>query len=246
MLRIPVLAYHSLDDSGSVISTAPERFRHQMQFLAGSGFTVVSLKDIADHIGRGESFPDKSLVITFDDGFRNVYDVAYPVLESHGFGATVFLVSGFCGKKNDWYGQPEKIPVMDLLDWDHITEMASHGIDFGAHTVNHPDLSGIALHQAVEEIAGSKAEIQEHLGRAVRFFAYPYGSVTRDIMDVVEEHFEGACSTELGFVTLDSSIYSLPRIEMYYFSRNNFFSWMDSPLFSNYIRVRKMLRSMRS
>jgi len=246
MIKIPILAYHSIDDSGSVISIAPERFRRQMQFLAESSFNVISLKDVVKHIIEKRMFPEKSLAITFDDGFRNVYDEAYPVLKEYGFRATVFLVAGFCGRDNNWNGQPEGIPVMDLLDWDQIKEMAVGGVDFGAHTMNHPDLSELTPDQAYQEIAESKSEIQKHLGNNVCFFAYPYGSVTRETAKVVEELFEGACSTELGFVTPNTSIYSLPRIEMYYFSRNNFFSWMGKPFFHNYLYIRNAFRFVKS
>jgi peptidoglycan/xylan/chitin deacetylase (PgdA/CDA1 family) len=246
MIKIPILAYHSIDDSGSVISITPERFRRQMQFLAEASFNVISLKDVVKHIMEKRLVPEKSLAITFDDGFSNVYGEAYPVLKEYGFNATVFLVPGFCGRDNNWNGQSAGIPVMDLLDWDQVKEMAGGGIDFGAHTMNHPDLSELAPDQAYKEIAESKSEIQKHIGKNVCFFAYPYGSETREIRKVVEEHFEGACSTELGFVTQNSSIYSLPRIEMYYMAKNNLFSWMHKPLFSNYISIRNAFRLVKS
>jgi peptidoglycan/xylan/chitin deacetylase (PgdA/CDA1 family) len=226
-----------------------------MQYLRKSSFDVISLKEIATCIRENRSFPSRAVSITFDDGFKNVYDVAYPLLKEFGFQATVFLVPGYCGGNNRWAGQsryagfrfaqPKRIHTLDLLSWDEIVEMADNGIDFGAHTMTHPDLSKLPLEQAAEEIANSKSIIQKHLGKDVLFFAYPYGRRTEAIKSVVKDQFYGACSTELSFVTLQSDIYALPRIDMYYFSRNNLFTWLGTSIFSYYIKCRNILRSLR-
>jgi peptidoglycan/xylan/chitin deacetylase (PgdA/CDA1 family) len=243
--RIPVLTYHSIDNSGSVISTSSEKFRSQMKYLAESSFSVISLKDITKCILLKKPFPPRSLAITFDDGFKNVFDIAYPVLKEFGFGATVFLVSDYCGKKNQWRRQSKLSPRLDLLGWKEIQEMSYNDIDFGAHTMNHSNLSELPIDQAIEQIVDSKAMIQSRIGKEVLFFAYPYGVQTEEIRKLVKDEFYAACSTELGFVTLKSDLYSLPRIDMYYFSRNNFFSWIETSLFSYYIRFRHILRVSR-
>ncbi len=100
--KIPILTYHSIDNSGSVISTTPERFRSQMQYLSDSSFNVISLNEIATCIREKQPFPSRSLAITFDDGFKNNYDIAYPVLKEYGFSAIIFLVTGYCGRNNRW------------------------------------------------------------------------------------------------------------------------------------------------
>lgn len=244
--RLVVLAYHSIDNSGSVISTTPEKFREQMEHLSESGFRVISLKEITKHICENWPFPSRSVAITFDDGFKNVYDVAYPVLKEFGFQATVFLVPGYCGRNNQWDRQPRGIPTLDLLDWDEILEMANNGIDFGAHTMTHPDLSEISLERVTEEIGHSRSVIQNHLGKDVLFFAYPYGKQTDQIRSVTKDQFCGACSARLGFVTLQSDVYSLPRIDMYYFSRNNLFTQIGTSVFYHYIKYRSILRLLRT
>ena len=242
----PILAYHSIDNSGSIISTTPERFRNQMQYLKESSFNIISLCEVVTCIHENRLFPPRSVAITFDDGFKNIYDVAYPVLKEFGFKATVFLVSGYCGKNNQWEGQPGGIPAFDLMSWDEITKMADDGIDFGAHTVTHPDLLKLSVDNVTEEISNSKTMIQKHLQKDILLFAYPYGSRNEDIKKVVKDRFSGACSTELGFVTSKSDIYSLPRIDMYYFSKNNLLSWLKTPFFSHYIKFRSTLRSIRT
>ena len=141
MSKVPILTYHSIDSSGSVISTSPEKFVSQMRYLAESFFKVISLNDVVKCIQERRPFPPKSAVITFDDGFKNIYDEAYPVLKKFGFKATVFLVPRYCGRNNRWNGQPEGIPTLDLLGWDEIGEMVHNGVEFGAHTMSHPNLS---------------------------------------------------------------------------------------------------------
>jgi len=244
--KVPVLTYHSIDDSGSVISTAPTKFREQMKHLSESGFHVITLEEITRCIRQNQPFPSRAVAITFDDGFKNIYDVAYPVLEEFGFQATVFLVPGYCGRNNHWNKQSEKIPILDLLDWDEILEMANNGIDFGAHTMTHPNLSEVSLERAIKEIGDSKAMIQRNLGKKVRFFAYPYGQQTEAIQDFVRGQFNGSFSTQLDCVSLQSKVHSLPRIEMYYFSKNNLFTLLGTRLFSHYVQLRHMLRSLRN
>ncbi len=135
---------------------------------------------------------------------------------------------------------------MDLLDWEEIREMANNGIDFGAHTMSHADLSKLLAEQAYEEIINSKRVIQKYLEKDVRFFAYPYGRLTHEIKAIIKTNFSGACSVKLDFARLKSDIYTLPRIDMYYFSNNNFFKYIDTPIFSIYIVFRSILRSIRN
>lgn len=244
--RIPILTYHSIDDSGSVISISPQKFRLQMHYLREKNFNIVSLKDIVQYLREKVTLPPRSVSITFDDGFANLHSVAYPILKSCGFTATIFLVPGHCGKNNQWQGQPGVIPILDLLDWDRIKEMADDGFDFGAHTMRHADLSTLTTEQAREEIVNSKLTIEERLGRPVQFFAYPYGSATSEIRDIVTDEFSGACSVKLNFSSLKSDIHMLPRIDMYYFSNNNLFESIGTRVFSSYIFCRSIIRSIRN
>jgi len=244
-IRVPILTYHSIDETGSIISTSPDHFRSQMQHLKNKQFNVISLKDIVTSLRNKLPLPQKSISITFDDGFKNFYSVAYPILKKYGFPATIFLVPGYCGKNNLWDGQPERIPILDLLDWNEIQDMAINGMDFGTHTMHHPDLSKLSVEQAYIEITESKSLIQKYLRKDISFFAYPYGNQSKNIQKIVKEQFLGACSTELDFLTLNSNVHSIPRIDMYYFSKNNFFKWLGTPLFSFYIQIRKTVRSLK-
>ncbi len=240
--RVPILAYHSIDSTGSVISISQDKFRSHMQSLADNSFKAISLKEIVKCMCENIRFPKRSVAITFDDGFKNTYELAFPILREFGFKATVFLVPEYCGKNNQWKRQPAGIPSLDLLNWNEILEMAKDGIDFGVHTMNHPDLTGLLLDQAIKEIDDSKRMIEERLAKDTFFFAYPYGRYSDEIKGIIKNKFYGACSTKLDFVSFKSDIYLLPRIDMYYFSKNDLFKWFGTPSFWPYIKLRALLR----
>jgi peptidoglycan/xylan/chitin deacetylase (PgdA/CDA1 family) len=216
-----------------------------MHHLRDKDFNIIPLKDVVMCLRRKLPLPPRSIVITFDDGFKNFYDVAYPILNNLGFSATVFLVPGHCGKNNKWEGQSEKVPILDLLGWEEIREMANNGIDFGAHTMNHADLPELSIERASEEVVNSKQMIEKNLGKNVQFFAYPYGSLNSEIKAVIKNNFLAACSVRLDVVNINSDIFALPRVEMYYFSDNNLFTWLGTSKFSFYVKIRNSMRLFR-
>jgi peptidoglycan/xylan/chitin deacetylase (PgdA/CDA1 family) len=240
-----ILTYHSLDSSGSIISTSPEKFQRQMTTLKQTGANVLSLFEVASCLQAKRLFPANSVAITFDDGFRSVYDVAFPVLKEYGFPATVFLVTDFCGKTNRWFGQPGSIPTFDLLGWNEIAEMAPENIEFGVHTATHPDLMKIPQARLEEEIIGARATLQKILSQRDYPFAYPYGTSSSLGRNMIETNFYAACSTRMGFVSMNSDLHFLPRIDMYYFSRNDSFAAVGTPSFKRFIRFRKTLRELK-
>ena len=242
---IPILTYHSLDSSGSVISTSPEKFRRQMKNLSDASFEVVKLRDLAMRIRENRELPSKSVAITFDDGFQSVCDVALPVLKDYGYPATVFLVTSFCGKNNRWYGQPDSIPSFDLLTWDQISQMRDQQIEFGVHTATHPDLTKLPESQISEEIVGARRKLQDQTGEEKLAFAYPYGKESASARDLVESNFYAACSTQMDFATSQSDVHFLPRIDMYYFSNNDHFSTIGTPFFDRFVGFRKTLRGFK-
>jgi peptidoglycan/xylan/chitin deacetylase (PgdA/CDA1 family) len=215
-----------------------------MKVLRDAGVRVVSLSDVADEI-RPCSNRESGVVLTFDDGFRNVYEHALPVLQIYGFPATVFLVTDYCEKTNSWPGQTVRIEGESLLRWREIQEMSRAGISFGSHTRTHSDLRTLSIQQAEEELAGSKKAIADVTGSPVDTLAYPYGAYDAVVRDLARQHFRLACSTRLGFVKRDSDLFALERIEMYYFRSPSLFRHLFSPTMSVYLGVRKQLRRLR-
>jgi peptidoglycan/xylan/chitin deacetylase (PgdA/CDA1 family) len=233
-----ILSYHSLDQSGSVISLAPAEFRFQMDCLARSGRPVVPLFDLSKSPG--------SVAITFDDAFRSFYQVAFPILQEYRFPATVFVVTGHSGGFNDWTSQPAGIPRMELMSWRETDEVYRYGVSIGAHTVTHPRLSQLGASEVQRELVESRDEIQNRLGAVVDTFAYPYGDHNAAVRKIAGEHFRISCGTTLDFDSPSSPLSDLPRLDVYYLRSRFVFRNLVKGNGGSYIFARRSLRTLRS
>ena len=241
---LPILTYHSLDDSGSVISVSPSLFAEHMRVLHEAAISTLSLPAAAQAL-RGGHVPDGAVVLTFDDGFENFYQHAYPVLRRYGFTATIFLVTDYCGKDNSWPSQPAHVERRPLLRWPHVKEMSEAGMAFGAHSRTHPDLTKLSSRDAEAEMLASKHAIQEAVQRPVESFAYPYGAYDEAVKRLAAAHFPLACSTKLAFATLGSDLLALERLDMYYLRHPRLFRRLLSGEARAYIRLRRLARDVR-
>lgn len=216
-----------------------------MAWLHHKGFQTLSLAEAARLVRAGQPFRERTCVVTFDDGYETVYRDAFPILQEFGYTATVFLITGYCGKRNSWPGHVSPVGEQSLLSWTHIEEMARHHIEFGSHTVTHPDLACVTRHEAEREMRESKQAIQERLGRPVEVFAYPYGKYAPWTVDLAREHFTGACSTILGKATSGADPALLPRVDMYYLSSQRLMESLDTRGMDWYLGVRRAMRAVR-
>ena len=132
-----------------------------------------------------------------------------------------------------------------MLSWTHIEEMARHQIEFGSHTVTHPDLAGVTRQEAEREMRESKGRAPEELGRPVEVFAYPYGRYAPWTIDLAREHFIGSCSTILGKATSGADPALLPRVDMYYLSSQRLMESLDTRGMDWYLGVRRAMRAVR-
>jgi peptidoglycan/xylan/chitin deacetylase (PgdA/CDA1 family) len=232
-----ILTYHSLDETGSVISTPPAVFRRQMEFLAGSGIPVVPLDQVSERPG--------GVAITFDDGFSNLLDHALPVLERFGLPATVFVVSGYCGGRNNWPTQPTgAVPDLPLMSWDQLRHLPP-AISPGAHTRTHPHLSRLPAEECERELLDCRAEMEQRLGRPVKCLAYPYGSSTPPVRSLAKRHFDVAVGTYLGFLPAAPDRLDLPRIDTYYLRGRFPLDRLFTTPGAWYIRLRAWMREIR-
>lgn len=177
-IRPAVLLYHRVawtSDPGDPLCVSPDQFEAQMRYLSETGFTTHGL-----HGGVGERRP---IVLTFDDGYLDTYEIAFPILQRYGLTATVFLVSGSVGATSGEWGPP--LPVA-LMTWAQIAEMARHGFTFQSHTRTHPDLTLCSEGAALAELVDSRAEIEDHVGAEVDSLAYPFGSYDARVVAVTE------------------------------------------------------------
>jgi peptidoglycan/xylan/chitin deacetylase (PgdA/CDA1 family) len=217
-----------------------------MRYLHTEGYAVVTLRELAVLLEANAALPAKTVVLTFDDGFRNFYTEAFTVMSQYGFRATVFLVSDYAGKHNDWPGNPPQLPRSELLSWEEIRELHRYDIEFGSHTRTHPDLTKLGHKEARFEIRDSKRAIGEKLGREPVTFAYPFGRSNGDVREIVEDNFRVACSTNLGFVRPSNYAFLLPRLDSYYLSSQRLFERIASPGFENYLAVRQAMRNIKA
>lgn len=189
----------------------PKAFRRQMAYLNKAGYRVIKLEQLVDSIINGNIPPQKSIVITFDDGFRDTYENALPILCKNKFPATVFVVSRLLCQSNEWM-QKEGYPKRPLLSLDELKEMAAPGISIGAHTVTHPHLTNLPSEVAAKEIENSKKELEHKLEHKVDFFAYPYGEFNSIVKSAVAQAgFKAACSAISGFNRHNEDHFALRR-----------------------------------
>jgi peptidoglycan/xylan/chitin deacetylase (PgdA/CDA1 family) len=241
---LPILSFHSLDDQSSNISFSPRVFQRGMARLHEKGYQTISLLEALNFLRQGMPFPERSLVITFDDGYQTVYDEAFPILQRYSMSATVFLTVGERGMTKV-KGVLPPLEGRSMLSWHNIREMHQWGITFGAHTLTHPDLTQLPLDQAVSEIYDSKSIIEDALGSPVTCFAYPYGGYNDYIRELVRQYFLCACSVKFRLVTARSDLYLLERIDACYFRTDLLFGVILTGWFPSYVWARNIPRSLR-
>jgi len=242
---VPILTYHSLDDSGSVISVTPDAFRGQMRLLEDHGQRGIALGELLDVWERGAEPPKGSVVLTFDDGYRSLADVAQPALAERGFRATVFAVAGRCGESNDWPGQPGWVPRLPLLEMAELRRLADAGFEVGSHGYHHAPLSEADPLTLQRELVESRAVLEDGLGRPVRLFAYAYGRAGRAARELARAHYRAACGVRLGRARRERDRHDLARIDVYYLRPQPFFARFDTRFGRAYLALRALGRGLR-
>jgi peptidoglycan/xylan/chitin deacetylase (PgdA/CDA1 family) len=212
---LTILTYHSLDTSGSVVSVAPDAFADQISCLADLGFRGIALREAVAHRAATGSWPAQAVVVTFDDGYANFYDVAWPVLMRHGFTATLFLVTRHVGGVNDWAPPPSGLGARAMLSWQQAAELSASDVEIAAHTQTHPNLLQLSPAAVADEIVASRGDIETRLEQPVESFAYPFGRVSAAAEKIVQREFRAACTTVLRRAR-DDGLARLPRIDAYY------------------------------
>ncbi len=216
MKKAVILMYHNINvppKNARIpnLYVRPGMFRFQMAYLKTAGFQVMSIKDMLAAVAAGR--PSQNMAaITFDDGYLDFFQNAYPVLKQYGYPSTVFIVSGLTGKENSWDSRKENI-AKPLMDWKRIIEINRNGVEIGSHTKTHPELTRIRPEEQLAEIADSKKELEERLNRAVDTFCYPGGDHDDQVKEMVKKAgYRYAVSTQRGHVEPGFDPYALRRI----------------------------------
>jgi peptidoglycan/xylan/chitin deacetylase (PgdA/CDA1 family) len=207
-----VLCYHVVESPyDTEFSITRETFVQQMQYLAATGYNVISLADLSDYVaGRRKSLPENAVVVTVDDGYRSVYDELFPVMKKHKFPFTVFVYPKFIGQS------------AYALTWKQIREMADEGALIESHTLSHGFLTR-NRHRSLDdaayrdwldqELVRSKEIIEAETGRKVRFLAYPYGDYSEDVArSAAEAGYDAGLTCDFGPVRPASDLFRMKRV----------------------------------
>jgi peptidoglycan/xylan/chitin deacetylase (PgdA/CDA1 family) len=178
--RIAILCYHRVVpapfNTKHGICVEVQNFKRQMKLIASKGYRTISIDMLADSLKEETQLPQKSIIITFDDGYQDNYLYAFPILKEYNFTATIYLVSGHIGDTNQWDSCPQEEEIK-LLSIAEIKEMADYGISFGAHTVTHPHLTRLSEDKAFYEIAQSKKILKVLLDKKLLHFVILMGNL---------------------------------------------------------------------
>jgi len=206
--NVPILLYHYVEyvkDEGDTIRKSlniiPYLFDQEVKTLKDAGFEFITTKDLADALDDETVLPPKSIILTFDDGYRDFYTDVFPILKKYQVKAVAYIVPNFLDRSNN------------LTIWQ-LKEIAKSGlVEIGAHTMNHSYLAGLPLQRVKYEVMESKKFLEKNLGVKVTSFAYPYGAFDNQAIDVVKKAgFRSAVTTISGTYALDINRFFLYRI----------------------------------
>jgi peptidoglycan/xylan/chitin deacetylase (PgdA/CDA1 family) len=198
--RLSVLMYHDLGPSipgtfPEVIS--PTEFEKQISWLADHKYVGIRPSDWVAWRNDRKPLPERPVLITFDDGYAGVAKYGLPVLERHGFGALVFVVTSRIGSTNTWDEELGYTQV-PLMCAEEIARWSSRGIDFGCHTRTHPNLVSLTAAGVRAEVVGSRDDLAAIINRTPQTFSYPWGTFNDAVYECVRDAFDLAFSTRRG------------------------------------------------
>jgi peptidoglycan/xylan/chitin deacetylase (PgdA/CDA1 family) len=202
-IKIPVICYHSInkDPSGkSPIIISPEKFRQHLQTIKDIGYTTLTMAQFNDYILGDKPIPEKSVLLTFDDGYMDNYTNAFPILKEFNMNATIFVISSYLDGK-------------EYLSPNAAREMSDYGIDIESHTVSHLRLSELSYEQQLNELKNSKEALEKLTGKPVISIAYPEGKYNDDTTKaVLEAGYAMGFTIDRGYVGVGDNAVKLNRL----------------------------------
>lgn len=211
-LSVPILMYHHvgfISGSGSALdrslTVSPHEFEEQILYLKQQGYQTVSLAAVYAALTTGGYLPNRAVVLTFDDGYKDVFENAVPILKKHGFMGT-FAVS------------PALLEKEPYASWGEILRAYLEGMEIVSHSMNHIDLTNqkYSEEDLITELQGSKLFLESRLATSVDFFVYPYGKYNARALKIVEQAgYKMALTTEFGTIVNKNSLLTTPRVRVH-------------------------------
>lgn len=243
--ELPILMYHSVaeEDERNVapyyrIATHPRVFAEHMHILHESGYKTVDVGEALRILSSNPPQAAKTVVITFDDGYRNFYTHAFPVLSRFGYTATMYLPTEYIGSAT------KRFKDRDCLNWSEVRELHNHGMAFGSHTVTHPKLYGLSWDAIDSELSVSRQTIEQELGAKTTSFAYPYAfpETDQDFRSTLRRRllhwgYENNVCTTIGRCDANSDAFFLNRLpvnscddrELFLAKLGGGYDWLAAP-----------------
>jgi len=186
------------------LSVAPGQFEAQMRWLYEQGYTTITLKDLLYHLTLGWPLPEKPIILTFDDGYKDHYEVVFPILRRYGFVGTFFIITDRITYREAPY-----------MTWEQVVEMQEAEMEIEPHSRTHPDLRGLSWNALLWQILGSKEAIEARMPQEVRFFCYPSGQYDEAVIRMLRATgYWGAVTTQYGSIHTTDGLFELRRIRI--------------------------------
>lgn len=217
--------YHSIENANLAedkmgLAVAPETFYMHMKYLKKNEFTIIALLELADRINNQLLLDEKSVVITFDDGYRSILTNALPILKEFGFSAALFVNIYFIERK--W---PKRLYCHDweTLSWDEVRKLYEEGMLIGSHAVSHKKLTEFNVKELKREIIASKELIEKNIQGKINTFSYPHGSFNEKVIEILKKsNYTCACSSIEGTNDSQSNLFALKRTEITSFDNTQY------------------------
>lgn len=217
--RVLLITYHAVEAGRSPLCIDPSLFRAHLDALRGCGAETLTISELAAGLRAG-AVPERSVALTFDDGFASVARVAAPLIAERGLKATVFCVGGHLGGQNDWPTQRPDAPRLALASADELAELADAGFEIGSHGMEHAPLDSASDGLLDREVLESRAALESAVGAPARSFAYPYGAQpSPEARALVEQTYSAACTSALEVARAGADPFALPRVDAHYLRR---------------------------
>ena len=202
MATRPILMYHAVNCGVDPynIQVSPQRLRQQFSLIRHMGYRGVSVSRLL----TPATSPERLVGLTFDDGYADFLSEAVPLLGEFGFTATVYMVAGLLGGRNEWDGPP----LRPLLSMPDLATVLSAGHEIGSHGMTHASLPGLPARELAYEVTESRRVLEDVLGTAVTGFCYPYGLHDARAVALVSDQYEYACAIHR---SRDQGAWTLPR-----------------------------------
>ena len=207
---VMVLNYHKVANEHRSLSVTLDDFRQHMAWLKEYGYTGITPDELYAFVTEGAELPAKPVLITFDDGYKDNYTNAYPIMKEYGFKGTIFVVTSFLGKYDNY------------LTWEQAKELLDNGFSIESHTYTHKSMTETSDEEISKELSKSREEIREKLGIEADFMAYPTGTYNLHIAELVKAAgYKGAFTIKYDNVSRDSNVYALERVPIFHTENTN-------------------------